>query len=170
MSENMKPGRRLRARMAAACAVVTGIAGAGVAAPAAAAEGGGVMSLRNRATWKCLDSRLETVYAKSCTFNLNQSWLMVILSDGHLIFQNLATAKCLDSNAAGAVYTRKCDTTNRYQQWRGSAPPTLVNRATGRALDSNAQASGSADPDLGAVYTLPPNGGWNQYWNPLKKP
>ncbi|HWS37710.1 MAG TPA: RICIN domain-containing protein [Actinoplanes sp.] len=154
--------------MAAVCAVVAGVAV--VPSPASAAEGAAVLSLRNRATWKCLDSRLETVYAKTCTFNLNQSWLVVMLSDGHYIFQNLATAKCLDSNAAGAAYTRKCDTKNHYQQWRSSGPLNYLNRATGRALDSNARVVGSADPDLGSVYTRPLNDGEYQKWNVLKKP
>lgn len=154
-----------------AATAVLALAGIAVtAAPASAAAGGGVTMLKNRGTQKCLDSRADSVYTKSCKAKtLNQQWLVVAVDGTNLVIQNLATARCLDSNAAGAVYTMPCNTKNHYQQWKGSGPSlmALVSRATGRALDSNWHQAGHPDPDLGEVYTLTPNGGENQNWNIL---
>jgi hypothetical protein len=65
-------------------------------------------------------------------------------------FGSQATGRCLDSNAAGHVYTNPCDGNNKYQWWDVStALPgryVLRNQATGRCLDSNTK---------GSVYTSP---------------
>ncbi|WP_433530816.1 hypothetical protein ACQPYA_01365 [Micromonospora sp. CA-263727] len=50
----------------------------------------------------------------------------------------------------------------------GLASYVYASRATGRALDSNRHQSGHPDADLGAVYTLPRNGGKHQDWTLLR--
>lgn len=71
------------------------------------------------------------------------------------MFRDQATGRCLDSNAAGDVYTTassSCGSNDQFQQWRiywveqvnPENPQMVVNVATGRCLDSNA---------AGNVYT-----------------
>ncbi|WP_434742266.1 RICIN domain-containing protein [Micromonospora sp. SH-82] len=174
--KNVRSIRSTLIRAASGLAMAVGVAGAAVAVvptPAVAnPQGSALVRVINNATNKCLDSRGGDVYTKTCTGNNNQHWVMVTLDGGqHVIFQNLATARCLDSNAAGRVYTNPCNTKNHYQQWRLTSltmPYTFVSRATGRALDSNFHKAGHPDRDLGDVYTLPRNGGNHQNWRAFK--
>ncbi|MER5457296.1 RICIN domain-containing protein [Micromonospora sp. NPDC002389] len=127
--------------------------------------------MRNRATFKCLDTRGDSVYAKSCVRgNNNQVWLVVYVDANHFVLSNLATARCLDSNGAGKVYTLPCNIRNHHQQWKAvdAHHLTFANRATNRLLDSNWHQSGHPDKDLGEVYTLPRNFGEHQNWNVIK--
>jgi hypothetical protein len=82
--------------------------------------------------------------------------------------QDAQTGRCLDSNAAGDVYTSPCQAPgNSYQDWIETAydvelpgffgPPTsysLEDAATGRCLDSNAN---------GNLYTSPCQAPGNTY-------
>jgi serine/threonine-protein kinase len=70
---------------------------------------------------------------------------------------DVATLKCLDSNAVGFAYTLSCNGGN-YQNWHrhaGTFATKVINNQTGRCLDSNAAKQ---------VYTLPCNGGSYQEW------
>ena len=80
---------------------------------------------------------------------------------------DLQTGRCLDSNAAGSVYTNPCQVPgNHYQDWvesfsaqpSGQGSFSYQNVATGRCLDSNA---------AGHLYTLPcqPPGNPYQDWD-----
>jgi serine/threonine-protein kinase len=80
------------------------------------------------------------------------------------IYSNLATGRCLDSNARAEVYTLPCNGGD-FQKWLAVAVSrtdvTLTNRRMGRCLDSDA---------AGRVYTLRCNGGQNQYWEVIINP
>src|SRR5713226_6440906 len=65
---------------------------------------------------------------------------------GPYLWKDAATHRCLDSNAAGRVYTTAasaCGPNDTYQDWYWSGV-LMVDQATGRCLDSNA---------AGNVYT-----------------
>ncbi|KOV84970.1 hypothetical protein [Nocardia sp. NRRL S-836] len=64
----------------------------------------------------------------------------------YLNIKHASARTCLDSNAAGAVYTRVCESGNRNQQWDNSTLGKFKNVATGRCLAS----TGSAVLTLGA--------------------
>ena len=79
-------------------------------------------------------------------------------------YKNLATSYCLDSNAAGRVYTSGCNNKQKSQKWHpyeqkasvhGRNVYVFKNARTGRCLDSNADRK---------VYTLRCNGGSYQKW------
>jgi ricin-type beta-trefoil lectin protein len=52
------------------------------------------------------------------------------------LFQNKATQLCLESNSAGTIYTRACNSKSTYQQWRfhKTATQRIWNVATGRCI------------------------------------
>ncbi|MBY8846227.1 ricin-type beta-trefoil lectin domain protein [Streptomyces sp. SP2-10] len=79
-------------------------------------------------------------------------------------WKNVATGYCLDSNAAGDVYTRPCSSgVNNFQRWKVSLTGAvedyrffeLQNYATGLCLESNV---------WNAVYTHACTRGNNQTW------
>ena|SRR6266545_2071797 len=76
------------------------------------------------------------------------------------VYKNLATSFCLDSNAAGSVYTHGCNG-GAFQRWNvtGGSAVQLKNVRTGRCLDSNTARK---------VYTLPCNGGNFQHWQVIR--
>ena len=78
--------------------------------------------------------------------------------------QDQQTGRCLDSNAAGMVYTNPCQVPgNRYQDWAQTSLPggivSFEDVATSRCLDSNA---------AGNLYTNPCQAPGNHYqdWGP----
>ncbi|GAA3587979.1 RICIN domain-containing protein [Kribbella ginsengisoli] len=79
------------------------------------------------------------------------------------LFQNRQTKLCLESNSAGTVYTRACNSRSTYQQWRfdNTALQYIWNVATGRCLQY-VIAAGSA---TGLVSAKPCNrADYHQLW------
>ncbi|MET9516429.1 RICIN domain-containing protein [Streptomyces sp. NPDC002994] len=71
----------------------------------------------------------------SCNSGSYQKWTVARVSGGYTV-KNMATGRCLDSNANQAVYTRACNG-GSYQKWAISTGYKLKNVATGFYLDSN---------------------------------
>jgi hypothetical protein len=47
-----------------------------------------------------------------------QHWALLSTSTlGIYNLKDVATGRCLDSNASGSIYTNPCQPTNEYQQW-----------------------------------------------------
>lgn len=88
----------------------------------------------------CIDTNGSGVYASPCYFNRPQGWEPSLVFQGaQVTFRNVEhRSRCLDSNAAGAVYAESCNGGN-YQKWyiedRGGNNRSLKNVATGRCLD-----------------------------------
>jgi serine/threonine-protein kinase len=64
--------------------------------------------------------------------------------DGTIIFTDVATGRCLDSNSSGSAYTLACNGGN-YQRWRPQVVggTLFVDVATGRCLKAPAQGGAS---------------------------
>jgi len=185
-----KPGSRFRvagaavggAMMVALTAAVAGPASAAVR-PADTVLGSGQMIIKDVQTNHCLDSNAKgSVYTSApCNlpgYNSYQVWIWTEYqatseSGGKYTFYSLrdkATGRCLDSNAAGQLYTNPCQAPgNPYQDWydhgyyQGDDVTYVAwsDLATTRALDSNY---------AGSAYTSPfqaPNNNyqlWYDYW------
>jgi hypothetical protein len=92
-------------------------------------------SLRHRAA-----GVVGALVVGSCLITVMPAPAMAAAPSNHL--RNVATGRCLDSNARGAVSANPCQPTNRYQQWRlghfgQNDVVHIVDVATGRCLDSN---------------------------------
>lgn len=147
------------------------------AAPAVTAVNAGLKTtyytgLINAETGRCLDSNLAgNVYTNPCQYpgNPYQDWQasiwLVVTHPGvthqFFSFRDYATDRCLDSNAAGNLYTLPCQAPgNPYQTWwpadQNLLSLNVYDGATSRCLDSNS---------AGNAYTLPCNGGPFQEWS-----
>jgi serine/threonine-protein kinase len=130
------------------------------------------LGLQDAQTSRCLDSNTAgAAYTNPCQWpgNHYQDWTMTeweaIAPTGvpydFFSFQDDATGRCLDSNAAGALYTSPCQTPgNTYQKWYspGGGQVSLSDGQTELCLDSNS---------AGRAYTHACNGGNYQNWNLL---
>ena len=172
----------LRRRWPAVAAIAATVAALGVAGstpataapPSPAGTSYYVKSPQDSQTLRCLDSNAAgNVYTNPCQApgNSYQDWIETAYHGNttgfyginYYSFEDVATGRCLDSNAAGNLYTSPCQAPgNQYQDWfAGFLPPTSMSHAalfdlqTQRCLDSNAH---------GNAYTLPCNGGNFQNW------
>jgi hypothetical protein len=139
-------------------------AGTAMAAPVLPSSG---TVLQDSATGDCLaDSPSNPaypqngmVYAWMCGSNNSfEEWQITQLSGGAVTFTNWAYNQCLESNAAGAVFSEGC-TGGTAQEWNPDTAPNgdlgFCNVYTGFCLDSNSTT---------AVYADPGNGDANQSW------
>jgi serine/threonine-protein kinase len=128
----------------------------------------GARGLKDYQTDRCLDSNAAgQVYTNPCQFpgNLYQNWDLWqydLMTPGGVPYsvwawQDVATGRCLDSNAAGNLYTNPCQAPgNDYQTWVGGVISNeIVDEHTGLCLDSNY---------AGQAYTHVCNGGNFQAW------
>ena len=74
---------------------------------------------------------------------------------------NVATNRCLDSNASGSVYTNGCGLSNNYQRWSLSTNDSLVNLATGRCLKS----SSTGTVTTATCHASGTGADYSQWWN-----
>ena len=108
----------------------------------------------NQATARCLDSNGNgNVYTLACNTGQYQNWVLVKYLDGYYTIMNRATGLFL-TDSGSSVLTRARDGTTS-QDWKINGVQ-ILNRATNKALDSNAN---------GNVYTLTANTGNYQKWN-----
>jgi len=132
------------------------------------AESEGARGLKDSQTNRCLDSNIAgQVYANPCQFpkNLYQNWELWqydLMTPGGVSYsvwawKDVATGRCLDSNAAGNLYTNSCQAPgNTYQTWVGGVISNeIVDEQTGLCLDGNS---------AGQAYTHACNGGGYQLW------
>ena len=70
-------------------------------------------TIQNVGTKKCLEGKPGTAITVKCDKGIFQNWIQ----DG-LIYQNIATGKCLDVNSQEIAFTSRCsDGDNSYQIW-----------------------------------------------------
>jgi serine/threonine-protein kinase len=130
-----------------------------------------VTDLWDAQTRRCLDSNAAgAAYTNLCQWpgNHYQDWTITEWEAFYptgvpydfFSLKDRATGRCLDSNAAGALYTSTCQAPgNAYQRWYRTvgylSGSLLSDGATGLCLDSN---------DAGNAYTHVCNGGRYQQW------
>jgi serine/threonine-protein kinase len=129
--------------------------------------------LQDAQTGRCLDSNAAgAAYTSQCQWPKNhyQDWTLTeweaVSPTGvpytFFSYKDEVTGRCLDSNAAGALYTSTCQAPgNAYQTWytsRGNKT-SYSDGATDLCLDSNS---------AGNAYTHICNGGNYQVWNGLQ--
>jgi hypothetical protein len=130
-----------------------------------------VEGLQDDATGYCLDSNAAgRIYTNPCQVpgNHYQDWYITkweFVTEFDVTYaysiMDLQTGRCLDSNAAGQLYTTNpCQPPgNAYQMWAlGGSGLVYIDTATGLVLDSNFAKS---------AYTHTPNGGLYQDWIPV---
>ena len=152
-------GQRLGIAVLAVLSFAVLVIGSG-AKPASASS---AVFIENYQTGLCLGSDpLGHVYTETCDFsNASQEWFVgpTASSAPNQAIQNLYSGLWLDSNSAGALYTRPGNG-GAYQSWvvlhpNNNGVCAFQDVATGRWLDSNYG---------GAAYTNPGNGGTYQSW------
>jgi hypothetical protein len=156
--------RRLTRRLITMmCALLLAV---GLATPAHAASP--FYEYTNATSYWCLGAdHADVVYVSyKCTHSSYQSWWGAPLSVSTRI--NVATGRCLDSNAAGKVYTLPCNG-GANQKWRTISPGwddydwlQIENVATGMCLFDNTFAY-KPGVDLTSTGTCPSSSPWGAH-------
>ncbi|MFC5184087.1 RICIN domain-containing protein [Actinomadura harenae] len=123
-------------------AVLVALAGAGQAVVAAADPPSGAV-VRIESTWGCLtNNNVERTSMTKCVQgSRNQRWAWTPAADKTVRLRNVATGRCLDSDAKGTVYTSRCDVNDRALRWRTPGPDNskrFYSSVTNRYLRTNA--------------------------------
>jgi serine/threonine-protein kinase len=166
VSPRARTWRRLIGGGAGLGAVALGLAFAvSPATPALA----GSSNLTNGQTDKCLDGNYGGSYTLSCNGGNWQNWSWPS-GGGQGSISNWQTGYCLTGNWGNpaTVTTAPCNGSqaqNWAVTWSGNGYPEIVNMASGYCLDSNYHDPSAWNPDQGAAYTDPCNGGgWQVWW------
>lgn len=130
---------RLRRLAVAAAGLALTVAGTGMMAGTAQADGA-FTRYANMNSDKCLDGNAAgDVYASTCqSFNPWMTWAQQY-DRGWWVHG--ATGRCLDSDRYGKVYTSPCQTGNQHQQWQHMGSSVYMNRATGLCLANSLGSS-----------------------------
>jgi len=122
------------------------------------------VTIRNRATNRCLEQALGTtaghVFTAPCNGGSKQLWYWGAGSGTWTQLVNSWSSECLDgTEATGRVYTLACNG-GRYQQWKRDSFTSRIDHRNEinifSALDSNWE---------GSVYLNSPNAGDYQKWS-----
>jgi hypothetical protein len=111
---------------------VSGSPAARMAAPLASAP----ETFRNESTGRCIDD--VPLEALDCTGEVDQQWLVTVLSDGTRMLQNVIQGDCLAASGAHGILAETCDTRVTAERW------IIQRRSDGSIGFQNDQTKGCA--------------------------